>query len=454
MSTLCTLARAVPAASLALLFSFLSGCVSGPAVTVPSETLPSFPPTRIAVFSDPHLHTAALGMTGKAFWDNVNRGKKLLHLSEEILGTVVAAIIKDPHIELVIIPGDLTKDGERENHLRMASWLARLKAAGKKVYVVPGNHDIRNPHARRYSAQGAEPVPSITPAEFAEIYAAYGYNKALARDPHSLSYVAEPVPGLRLLCLDSCEYENNTPERGPVTAGRLKEETIRWAEEMLARAREQGRAVLGVMHHGLLEHFASQKKYFSAYVIDDFASVSRRLSSAGLRLVLTGHFHAQDAVLRRFPGRAFLIDIETSSLVTWPCAWRVLEFDADNTLSVASRPVVSLPSHPDFGDYAREELTRGVAGFLKDYLNRYHFSDNDLNLLAPQLVRGLLAHTAGDEQPPPVPLDSSGFSLGLRLFVLAADDLVQGVWHDLPPADNHLVIDCATGGWHALSAAE
>jgi hypothetical protein len=31
------------------------------------------------------------------------------------------------------------------------------------------------------------------------------------------------------------------------------------------------------------------------------------------------------------------------------------------------------------------------------------------------------------------------------LFLLAADDLVQGVWHDPPPADNNLMIDCKSG---------
>jgi 3',5'-cyclic AMP phosphodiesterase CpdA len=428
----------------------ISSCATGPAVVVPSTALPGFPPARFAVFSDPHLHTAVLGMTGKEFWDNVNRGKKLLHLSEEILSTVVASLASDPGIEFVVIPGDLTGDGERENHVRMAFWLEKLEAAGKKVFVVPGNHDILNPHARRYTDHGAEPVPSISPAEFAGFYHAFGYDEAIARDPDSLSYVAEPVPGLWLLALDSCRYEENPARRSPVTGGRLKEETLVWAEAMLARAREQGKAVIGAMHHGMLEHFSGQKKYFSAYVIDDYERVSRRLASAGLRFVFTGHFHAQDVVMQRFPGDVFLTDIETSSLVTWPCAWRVLETTGENTLSIRSYPVTALPSRPDFGDYARTELTNGVDVYLKEYLGRYHFSDTDLRLLTPQLVQALLAHTAGDEQPPPVPVDSTGFSLGLRLFILAADDLVRGVWHDLPPADNNLVIDCATGDWHDL----
>lgn len=41
------------------------------------------------------------------------------------------------------------------------------------------------------------PVASITPAEFKEIYKDFGYEEALATDPGSLSYVVEPVKGLR-----------------------------------------------------------------------------------------------------------------------------------------------------------------------------------------------------------------------------------------------------------------
>src|SRR4030042_6326910 len=121
------------------LILFLAACASGPAVVIPAAELPVFPPTRFAVFSDPHLHTAALGMSGAAFWDDVNRGKKLLHLSEEILSVTAASIMADPTIDFVIIPGDPTKGGELENPWRMKDWLEKLEAAGKKVYVIPGN---------------------------------------------------------------------------------------------------------------------------------------------------------------------------------------------------------------------------------------------------------------------------------------------------------------------------
>lgn len=50
-----------------------------------------------------------------------------------------------------------------------------LSEAGIEVAVIPGNHDINNPDARRYTADGTEKVESITADEFRDIYADFGY---------------------------------------------------------------------------------------------------------------------------------------------------------------------------------------------------------------------------------------------------------------------------------------
>jgi len=74
---------------------------------------------------------------------------------------------------------------------------------------VPGNHDIQNAGAASYSGDATTPVPSIAPADFSTIYQDFGLGDAISRDPDSLSYVAELVPGLWLLALDSCIYGPN-----------------------------------------------------------------------------------------------------------------------------------------------------------------------------------------------------------------------------------------------------
>ncbi|HET6487379.1 MAG TPA: metallophosphoesterase, partial [Spirochaetia bacterium] len=188
---------------------------------------PEVPAVRFAVISDAHLYDTGLGTDGSAFQDYLLNDRKLLVQSEEIL---VAAIqrIRSQDVSFVLITGDLTKDGERQDHLLMARELTALQKAGIKVYVVPGNHDIDNPHAMSYTAKGATPVASILPAEFAENYRDYGYGEAIARDPGSLSYVVEPVPGLWLLAIDSANYATNRQAGRPVTASGLTQAREDW----------------------------------------------------------------------------------------------------------------------------------------------------------------------------------------------------------------------------------
>lgn len=409
--------------------------------------LAPYPPVVVAVLTDPHLHSPELGITGKAFWNEVLEGKKLLQLSDEILVTALDQICADPDIKLVFICGDLTKDGEQANHHRVKTLLEQVEAKGKKVYVVPGNHDVLNPGARRYSDTGSVAVPSVSPAGFAALYENFGYGEAIARDPASLSYVAEPLPGLWLFALDACTYDENKDRTYESTYGKFKEETLEWIEANLIEANHQGKTVMGMMHHGILEHFASQKKYFPEYVVEDNDRIASLLAHYGMRFVFTGHFHAQDISKRSFADGSFLFDVETSSLVTYPCAYRVISIQPDGMIDFTAITLTSLPSTPDFATVALDSLRLGVSAFLERKLAGFDFSPVESQKLIPQLIAGLVAHTRGDEVPPPVLIDTQGLSLGARLVVMAAGDLVEGAWHDGPPPDNNLKIDSEKGAF-------
>src|SRR5208337_4213902 len=126
-------------------------------------------------------------------------------------------------------------------HEKFAGYLEDLKKDGIPAYVIPGNHDIDNPDAMRFLPSGeTQPIPSVTPTEFAQIYADFGYGKPLYRDPASLSYIVEPVPGLWLLALDSAKYENNARLKYPETSGAIRASTYLWIEERLKEAAQKG----------------------------------------------------------------------------------------------------------------------------------------------------------------------------------------------------------------------
>lgn len=414
------------------------------------KAAPAYPETNFVVFSDPHIYDPSLGTEGKAFESYLSADRKLLRESTEIMDAAIAAI-KNEKASFVLVPGDMTKDGERSSHELAVSYLEQLEASGEKVYVVPGNHDINNGHSYKYVGNIAERVPNITAAEFVDMYGDFGYKEALYRDTASLSYVAEPQPGLWLLALDSCRYAENVASEAPVTDGKFSSATLQWIEEMLGKAAVEKKAVMVMVHHGIVEHYSGQEKNFGEYLLDDFPAVSKLLATYNARLVFTGHYHAQDITQARWsdPDK-FIFDIETGSLVTYPAPYRIVNIDASQQAAIRTNHVESIRSHPDdFQAYAREYVLSGIQGIATRAIMKYQVNHAEAEKLADQVAQAFQAHYAGDENLPAGQevLQSSGLSIPGWVVVNFRKDLVIGLWHDLPPPDNNVTIDLKTGSW-------
>jgi hypothetical protein len=290
-------------------------------------------------------------------------------------------------------------------------------------------------------------VPSVTPEEFAQIYRQFGYGDALYRDTGTLSYVAEPVHGLWLLALDACLYRQNPGRTEAVTDGAFTEQTLAWIEQMLIEAAKQDKSVIVMMHHSVAEHFAGEEKYFGEYIVNDYPVVSRLLATYNARLVFTGHYHAQDITLRCFPGDKYLFDIETGSLVTYPCPYRVVSLTGA-TAAIRSGHVTSIAGHAnDFPQYAHDYIESGIVNIAVNAIEDFGVPQANAEKLAIQVGDAFVAHYAGDEKLPPgqPAISSKGTGLKGWLVVFARKGLLTGLWHDLPPADNNLTIDLRDG---------
>jgi 3',5'-cyclic AMP phosphodiesterase CpdA len=436
-------------AALALLI--LTGCAGSGGRFTPSAELRAlqavrcdYPATRFAVFSDPHVYPRSLGTSGAAFQDYLNKDRKLLVDSEALLDAVVDRI-GALEVDFVLVCGDLTKDGERVAHQLAAEKLRRLADGGKPVFVVPGNHDIANAKALRYEGDHTVAVPTVSASEFAGIYAPFGYGAALERDPDSLSYLAEPVPGLWLLALDSCRWREQGERGDPITDGRIYPSTRDWMERVLIRAKRQGKAVIAAMHHGVVEHYPHNEKFFGQYLLEDFGYIGDMLSAHGVQMVFTGHFHAQDVTARTFAHpRRTLHDIETGSLVTAPCPYRVVTIGADRQATIESRFITAIPGHgKDFGAFAADCVYRSTIRLADDALAKYKVAEADRSQLGPQIARAYVTHLAGDEVRPAVVLQAADAGWWTRLVMWSQKDLIEGWYTDMSPADNDLVIDLA-----------
>lgn len=404
---------------------------------------PRFPQLRFAVLGDLHYMAPNLLIhDGSAFQDYLAQDPKLLKESPAILEEIATEVVQ-AQPQIVLVPGDLTKDGERVSHEGVIPYLQRLKAGGAQVFVCPGNHDVNNPHSVSFDGAVTNRVPSITPSDFATLYADFGYGAALARDPNSLSYVAEPVPGLWIVSMDSCRYDAVSNATAPCVGGSFDAARLDWITRQLTAARAQGKTVIGLMHHGLIQHFAAQESLFPDYLLDDRQKVAAQFAGLGLKLVLTGHYHSQDAVRGSYPG-GDLYDVETASASMYPCAYRIMNLAASGDLAITSPHLTSIPldlggvSFPQYSaNFVADRLPlmvtyRLVAGF--------GFPVEQAQQVAPLVVQALMANYAGDETPDVQTQTTIGNLIQSPEPLHTLGMMLWGIWTDLPPADNQTTV--------------
>ena len=406
---------------------------------------PNYPDFKFAVISDLHYYDPKLGTTGAAFEEYLDDDRKLLADSSDLLNFAIDDIIWSG-VKNVLIPGDLTKDGELVDHQDVAKALERLKANGIQAYVIPGNHDINNPHSYRYLGSQKERVPTISADDFAAIYQDFGYKQAIYRDPNSLSYVVEPTKGLWLVCLDDCEYKDNNAVTGPIVAGKFTQSLENWLENILNKAHRSNIAVMVMIHHGVVEHWVGQSKLHPDYLVEDYSRINQMLASYGVRLAFTGHYHAQDISKADYKQGGYIIDIETGSLVTPNCPVRYCSI-SNNKLTIKSKLLIkTFRPGTGYEEYADKFIDDGLVMEIQKKLSSFFVPKKDAAQIAAAVGKGFIAHYHGDENKADEPkIDESKLSILGKIVLSTQDYVIKGLWNDTPMSDNNSVIDLKTG---------
>jgi len=395
-----------------------------------------YPDVLFSVLSDTHIYDASLGSSGAAFEKALNSSRNLLLDSQDLLDYAIDEIIASK-VNFVLICGDLTKDGELVNHKIVAEKLKKLKAADIDVYVVPGNHDINNPDAVRYDGDNTETVLSITANDFAHIYENFGYRSAITRDDNSLSYVAEPVEGLWLLAIDSCRYRENVPGGHEIASGKVSQKTINWITSVLRSAEDHNKAVIAMMHHGVVEHWKGQRKLHPNYLIQDYVGFGNYLASWNVRAVFTGHYHAQD-ITHSENNKKIIYDVETGSLVTAPCPVRYVDIK-NNIMNIRTETIVD-KIHPetDFASNAMSFVKETIKLEEASILKRFNMSESDIDIIADAVGDAFTAHYNGNENNfLQKKIEKDKLSLWGHFVLAQHKYIINGLWDDINPSDNN-----------------
>jgi len=361
------------------------------------------------------------------------------------LEKAVEEIINMNNVDFVLLTGDLTDSGDIKSHRTVAKILQKFTENGIDIYIIPGNHDgfkTINYDTKNISRE------IVTPEEFMDIYSNFGYNKAIYKDENSLSYVVEPIKGLWVLMIDSCIYNNK--ESYHVCNGRIRKTTQKWIKDILIKANNNNKAVLGSVHHNILEHYKGHQKYFSKYIIDDWEKVSSNFAHQNMRIVFTGHHHAQDIVKKDFDNTSYLYDIETSSLIGYPNAFRLIEINNNNEMIIHSKYITEVPSFSDDFTYYTKTLVRErVKNMALAKLNKFHLNSYSQEKITNKAADAIIAHYKGNEKAPSS-LNIEGLNAWSKFIYSFYKNLLSSLYNNLEPDDLEIKINLKTGEWSPL----
>ena len=244
--------------------------------------------TSFWVISDTHLIADSLHDDGQAFsqMQKTSQGKDLYYQETALSAFVRMAEEKKP--AAIIVTGDVTFNGERVSAERFAEIFKPLTKT--KLLVLPGNHDIYDGLAREFHGKKQYYAGQISPRMWRNIFRT-SYETAVSVDNSSLAYSVQLNPDYLLILADSNDYGKEESSTAPATAGFLGKEQRKWIKEQLQYASQNNLRVIFCMHHNLYAHNPAVNK---GYVVDDYRELRKLLAQYNVKLVFSGHIHAQN----------------------------------------------------------------------------------------------------------------------------------------------------------------
>lgn len=358
---------------------------------------------RIAVMSDLHYLSPDMIADTEDFEHAFNSDRKLLKESSSVLREMLERVRADKP-DILLVSGDLTKDGEQECHAALAKQLQQLQQdiPGLKIYVINGNHDIRNYNAKNFNTPDGKAVPATRthPEDFKRIYdfvysdptVIATFTPAAGNEAGSLSYVARPVEGLTIVAMDTCRYSKENTSNGTdehETSGAISADLEKWVIEQTAAAKARGDLVIGLEHHGLVPHFDVEPTILPMYLVNGYERIAQEYADAGMSAVFTGHMHAVDiAAMTTKAGNTFY-DIETGSALTYPCPIRFVDLRR-STVGGETNTYMSVSTKTHIGPINYTDPATGVAYVIDDlteYAREFGFTTAMLKTVAGDFIK-------------------------------------------------------------------
>ncbi len=248
----------------------------------------------------------------EVFW-HANRRAELQNEAGFIIDEFLRQCAEDDSCDFVLIPGDIVNDGRvvLQQHLDMAAKFEKFeKETGKQIYLINGNHDASYNEG------------DFTQQDFKELYYNFGWDKAIATDDDSISYVADLSDKYRLIALDSCHRTASTEDG-------MDTDRVMWVCDQAKQAKAEGKYPILMMHHNLLDHLPVQRIISQNFIIKWHYSTAELFADSGIKLVFSGHEHCSDAATFTSLLGNKIYDFANTSLIMYPLEYRMFSVTED-----------------------------------------------------------------------------------------------------------------------------
>lgn len=347
-----------------------------------AETFP------IATLSDIHYYPEKLaGNKGEAYYTYLEGSSCIPDDLNAILDATFESLkyqIENEGLKYIVIPGDLTTNGEYEGHFEFAEKLRAFRAeTGCEIYVINGNHDINNYDCASFINDVKEDAKITTPADFAAIYHDFGFDTAYHSykttfgdgTQGSLSYSIKTPEGFRFILADGGKYSSDVTKDGKdshETAGAFSEAQLKWIIDEAKDAKNNGETPLLFTHWNLSGMNYFHEYLLQGFVIDDAYMLQEILADNGINYAFSGHQHVTDVDITYSDAGQPMYSVINPTLTQFPFSYRVTTFTKTekgfsvdfNLCSVDEHSQVKTPG----GSYY--EAPFRTTGYRKQYLGR------------------------------------------------------------------------------------
>lgn len=306
----------------------------------------------ITVANDTHYNS--FDKVGKpnslnADFAHVNSAGRLYYEADAIFFAFLEEAAKNES-DYIFLVGDITETGTAVQVKEMTALLSDFeKTTGKKIFVVPGNHDVLN----------------NTKQQFMKDYAEFGYNEAIEVDTKSASYIVDLDADYRLIAIDS-----TTEGTG---AHSVYEERLQWIAKQGEKAKADGKKLIAMHHQNFLDHM------ILSGVIQPNGVVTAKneaaidvYAKAGIKYVFTGHTHDHDIASCTASDGTVIYDAVTGSLGGYGTPYRVVTFGEDVKFETRRIEKINVADLPD-------GISANALALAESNFNEYQKTVTDLS---------------------------------------------------------------------------